>query len=152
MEEFDNKKENEIENDNLSNVGKKWSNNEDKLLIEEVNNKQSYDDIALNHKRTKLAIVLRVISHIIYPKYFNNNNDNDNNNNNNNNNNDDDNNNKIDNISKEYNIDIELLKKNINKLIQKEEPKEKRGIKGINEQILEQLILLNKKMDKLLLK
>jgi hypothetical protein len=32
MEEFDNKKENEIENDNLSNVGKKWSNNEDKLL------------------------------------------------------------------------------------------------------------------------
>ena len=138
MEEFDNKKENEIENDNLSNVGKKWSNNEDKLLIEEVNNKQSYDDIALNHKRTKLAIVLRVISHIIYPKYFNNN--------------DDNNDNKIDNISKEYNIDIELLKKNINKLIQKEEPKEKRGIKGINEQILEQLILLNKKMDKLLLK
>jgi hypothetical protein len=93
MEEFDNKKENEIENDNLSNVGKKWSNNEDKLLIEEVNNKQSYDDIALNHKRTKLAIVLRVISHIIYPKYFNNND------------------NKIDNISKEYNLDIELLKK-----------------------------------------
>jgi len=31
MEEFDNKKENEFEN-----VGKKWSNNEDKLLIDEV--------------------------------------------------------------------------------------------------------------------
>ena len=92
-------------------LAKKWSNNEDKLLIIEVNNKQSYDDIALNHKRTKLAIVLRVISHIIYPKYFTNNNDKINNDNNNDNNND---------ISKEYNIDIELFKKNINKLIQKE--------------------------------
>ena len=116
-------------------LAKKWSNNEDKLLIIEVNNKQSYDDIALNHKRTKLAIVLRVISHIIYPKYFTNNNDKINNDNNNDNNND---------ISKEYNIDIELFKKNINKLIQKE-AKGIKGIKGINEQILEQLILLNKK-------
>jgi hypothetical protein len=114
------------DNQLLSNIGKKWTITEDEQLLQEVNNNKNYDIIALNHKRTKNAIILRVISHIIYPLYYNDNNN-------------DDINYEI--ISKEYNIDIELLKKNINK---KKEIK-----KEINEKILEELILLNKKIDKL---
>ena len=126
------------DNQLLSNIGKKWTITEDEQLLQEVNNNKNYDIIALNHKRTKNAIILRVISHIIYPLYYNdNNNTNDTNNTNDNNN---DINYEI--ISKEYNIDIELLKKNINK---KKEIK-----KEINEKILEELILLNKKIDKLI--
>ena len=115
------------DNQLLSNIGKKWTITEDEQLLQEVNNNKNYDIIALNHKRTKNAIILRVISHIIYPLYYNDNNN-------------DDINYEI--ISKEYNIDIELLKKNINK---KKEIK-----KEINEKILEELILLNKKIDKLI--
>jgi len=118
------------DNQLLSNIGKKWTITEDEQLLQEVNNNKNYDIIALNHKRTKNAIILRVISHIIYPLYYNDTNDNNN----------DDINYEI--ISKEYNIDIELLKKNINK---KKEIK-----KEINEKILEELILLNKKIDKLI--
>ena len=78
------------DNQLLSNIGKKWTITEDEQLLQEVNNNKNYDVIALNHKRTKNAIILRVISHIIYPLYNNNNNNHDNNNDDNNN---DDNNN-----------------------------------------------------------
>ena len=82
--------------DNQSNVGKKWSIEEDKQLLSEVNETKNYDEIALNHKRTKNAIILRVISHIIYPKFYNTNN-NDNNDINDNNDNTDNNDNDISN-------------------------------------------------------
>ena len=130
----------------MENSGKKWTNIEDNQLITEINDKKSYDEIALNHKRSKYAIILRVISNIIYPKYYN---DNDNDNDND------------EFISKEYNIDINLLKKNINNIKiknsiisnRKEEKGKEKGkeIKiNYNEKILEQLLLINKKLDKLL--
>ena len=105
------------DNQLLSNIGKKWTITEDEQLLQEVNNNKNYDIIALNHKRTKNAIILRVISHIIYPLYYNDNNNTNNTNNTNDTNDTNDNNNDINYeiISKEYNIDIELLKKNINK-------------------------------------
>ena len=139
--------------DNQSNVGKKWSIEEDKQLLSEVNETKNYDEIALNHKRTKNAIILRVISHIIYPKFYNTNNTNNNDNNDINDNNDNtDNNNDI---SKEYKIDIELLKRNINKIRNRSSIKsktEKEKEINYNEKILEQLILLNKKIDNLIMK
>jgi len=133
----------------MENSGKKWTNIEDDQLITEINDKKSYDEIALNHKRSKYAIILRVISNIIYPKYYN---DNDNDNDND------------EFISKEYNIDINLLKKNINNIKiknsiisnRKEEKGKEKEEKGkeikinYNEKILEQLLLINKKLDKLL--
>jgi hypothetical protein len=155
MEDFDNKHENNNKEDNsISNAGKKWTNKEDEQLLEEINDNKSYDEIALNHKRSKYAIILRVISQIIYPKYYDNENDN-------NDNNDDNITNEI--ISKEYNIDIELLKRNINNIKikksiisnrkEKEITKENKEIKiNYNEKILEQLILLNKKLDNLIMK
>ena len=126
--------------DNQSNIGKKWSIEEDKQLLSEVNETKNYDEIALNHKRTKNAIILRVISHIIYPKFYNTNNTN------NTDNTDND-------ISKEYKIDIELLKRNINKIRNRSsiKPKTEKEI-NYNEKILEQLILLNKKIDNLIMK
>ena len=140
------------DNQLLSNIGKKWTITEDEQLLQEVNNNKNYDVIALNHKRTKNAIILRVISHIIYPLYNNNNNNDDNNNDDNNN---DDNNINYEIISKEYNIDIELVKRNIYKYKNKNSiqnnKKEKEIKKNINEKILEELILLNKKIDKLFL-
>lgn len=134
------------DNQLLSNIGKKWTITEDEQLLQEVNNNKNYDVIALNHKRTKNAIILRVISHIIYPLY----------NNDDNNNNDDKNDNiNYEIISKEYNIDIELVKRNIYKYKNKNSiqnnKKEKEIKKNINEKILEELILLNKKIDKLFL-
>jgi len=116
--------------DNQSNVGKKWSIEEDNQLLSEVNETKNYDEIALKHKRTKNAIILRVISHIIYPKFYTNN-DNE--------------------ISKEYKIDIELLRRNINKIKNKSSIKTEKEI-NYNEKILEQLILLNKKIDNLIMK
>ena len=111
---------------------KKWTIDEDNQLLSEVNDAKNYDIIALNHKRTKNAIILRVISHIIYPKFYENENDND------------------ENISKEY--DIELLRRNINKIKTKSSIKPKLEIKiNYNEKILEQLLLLNKKIDNLIL-
>ena len=129
--------------DNQSNVGKKWSIEEDKQLLSEVNESKNYDEIALNHKRTKNAIILRVISHIIYPKFYNTNDINDINDNNDNDNE----------ISKEYKIEIELLKRNINKIRNRSsiKPKTEKEI-NYNEKILEQLILLNKKIDNLIMK
>ena len=56
-------------NEETSNAGKKWTSDEDELLVEEIKNKIAYKEIALNHKRTISSIKIRVISHIIYPKY-----------------------------------------------------------------------------------
>ena len=55
-------------NDETSNVGKKWTIEEDIKLLEEFTENKTYEEIALEHKRTAYSIQLRVISRIIYPK------------------------------------------------------------------------------------
>lgn len=55
-------------NDETSNVGTKWTIEEDTKLVQEITENKTYEEIALEHKRTVLGIKLRGISHIIYPK------------------------------------------------------------------------------------
>jgi hypothetical protein len=55
-------------NDETSNVGTRWTIEEDTKLVQEIIENKTYEEIALEHKRTVLGIKLRVISHIIYPK------------------------------------------------------------------------------------
>lgn len=50
------------------NAGKKWTIEEDIKLLEEFTENKTYEEIALEHKRTVYSIQLRVISRIIYPK------------------------------------------------------------------------------------
>jgi hypothetical protein len=76
-----------IDNEETSKAGSKWT-------IEEDN--KTYEEIALEHKRTIIGIKSRVISHVIYPKHKDNID--------------------IDKLSEDYNIDIQTLKKYINKL------------------------------------
>ncbi len=57
-----------ISNEETMNAGKKWTIEEDIKLIEEFTENKTYEEIALEHKRTVYSIQLRVISRIIYPK------------------------------------------------------------------------------------
>jgi hypothetical protein len=50
------------------NVGKKWTIEEDIKLAQEIAENKTYQEIAMEHKRTVNSIELRVISHIIFPK------------------------------------------------------------------------------------
>ena len=77
-------------------AGNKWLDIEDALLVLEIGEKKSYEEIAKRHKRTIIGIVSRVITKIIYPKLKEDYN--------------------IDEISVEYKIDKSLLRKFINKL------------------------------------
>ena len=52
----------------LWNVGTKWTIEEDNKLVQEITDNKTYEEIALEHKRTVYSIQLRVISRIIYPK------------------------------------------------------------------------------------
>jgi len=89
---------NELRNtEETSNAGIRWSIDELEKLSKELVDNKSYEEIALEHKRTVSSIISRVISHIIYPKYKDNID--------------------IEKISVEYNIDIELIKKNIKKIV-----------------------------------
>ena len=61
-------------NEETSNAGTKWTIDEDNKLVKEITEiteitEKTYEEIALEHKRTVLGIKSRVISHIIYPKY-----------------------------------------------------------------------------------
>ena len=96
---------------------------EDEKIVEEINDKKSYEEIALEHSRNIGGIKSRGISHIIYPKYKNENIS-------------------IDDLSIEYNIDKEIINKQINKLEDKE---------IINRQInkLEDKEIINKQINKL---
>lgn len=58
-------------NEENMNVGKKWAIEEDIKLLEEIRDNKTYEEIALEHKRTVNGIELRIISHIIYPKIKN---------------------------------------------------------------------------------
>lgn len=57
------------EKEETSNVGKKWTTEEDEKLVKEIKENKTYEEIALEHKRTITGIKSRVISHIIYPIY-----------------------------------------------------------------------------------
>jgi len=85
-----------MEHENKSRIGCKWIINEDEQLIQEVKDKKSYEEIALNHKRTLNGIILRIIDKIIYNEYKNENKT-------------------IDELSLIYNIDKETLQSGINK-------------------------------------
>ena len=106
-----------------SRIGKKWTEKEDNQLIKEINDSKNYEEIALKHKRTVLAIKLRVINNIISPK-INLNSDEIN----------------IEDISKEYNIDIDMLKLNLNKISNKKD-------KNIYQTIIDNLLIINEKLD-----
>ena len=125
------------EKEETSNVGKLWSVNENDELYKEIKESKNYSEIALNHKRTENAIKLRVISHIIYPKYKNNEMT-------------------IDELSSEYIIDKEYIEKTIskyeNQLLPKEpkklkEPKEPKEINKILSDLDNRLLKLEQKID-----
>ena len=110
-----------LTNDDRQNVGTKWTIDEDNKLVQEIVDKKSYEEIALEHKRTITGIKSRVVSHIIYPKYKDN----------------------IDvkKLSIEYNIDEYLIMRYINK----SKPDKKKGIIEYLEEINNKIeILLNK--------
>ena len=54
--------------DDTVNVGTRWTIEEDNRLVQEIKENKTYEEIALEHKRTVHGIQCRVISHIIYPK------------------------------------------------------------------------------------
>ena len=88
-------------NEETSRVGKKWTVEEDEELMKELNDKKSYEEIALNHKRTIGGIKSRVICNILYLHYKD----------------------KSKTIE-EYNIEIDLVLKYINKMDNKMEIKD----------------------------
>ena len=100
-----------------SRVGVKWTLEEDAKLENEIIEKKSYEDIALEHKRTIVGIKLRVIHKIIYPKYQNNID--------------------IESLANEYNFDKDFLEKNINNIEMNDT--KKNNLLEINEKIIELL-------------
>jgi len=84
-------------NEETSRVGKKWTVEEDEELMKELNDKKSYEEIALNHKRTIGGIKSRVICLILYLQYK-------------------DKSKTIEELSLEYNIENDLVLKYINKM------------------------------------
>jgi len=55
-------------NDETSNCGKRWDNEDHLKLIKYVEENKSYDDIAIEFKRTIGSIRSRVLNKIIFPK------------------------------------------------------------------------------------
>ena len=117
-------------NEETSNIGKLWSVNENNELYKEVENNKNYSEIAAIHKRTEKAIILRVISNIIYPKYKNNEMT-------------------LDQLSYEYNIEKDLIEKHIAKYEnQPKKPKEQQtNIDKILSDLDNRLLRLEQKID-----
>jgi hypothetical protein len=124
------------------NIGKKWTIEEDNKLVQEITENKTYEEIALEHKRTAYSIQLRVISRIIYPKIK------------------DDVEIDMEKVALEYNISTKELLYNINKLKMKAtENKEKPSKKPIqkskdeeeptNKQIFEYLKQLDNKINEI---
>lgn len=117
------------------NIGKKWTVEEDIKLAQEITENKTYDEIAMEHKRTVNSIELRVISRIIFPKIK-------------------------DDLEKGIDIDASQLINHINKARIKSEPAQKLASKpnqppkqkeyepSINE-ILDYLERLDSKMDEI---
>lgn len=118
--------------------GLKWMEEEDLKLKEEVLNdpNKDYLKIAEEHKRTLNAILLRVISHLIYPKYKENNQIN------------------MDEISDEFKIEKDMIIRNISKLNEgrKKEINENKKEKSKLDLIMEKLDLILEKLNKIDLK
>jgi hypothetical protein len=123
--------------DDTLNVGKKWTINEDDRLAQEITEDKTYEEIALEHKRTVNSIELRIISHIIFPKI------------------------KAD-IEKGIEIDTSQLIKHLNKIKIKGEPKQtsyskqkltpppkQKDVEPTNKQILEYLQKLDSKLNEI---
>ena len=109
-----------------SRVGVRWTEQEDIKLDEEVSENKSYEDIAIEHKRTIVGIKLRVIHKIIYPKYKNNIDIND--------------------LATEYKIDKEELEKNINIIANQKEKIKK--VKTNDKTLLDnRLLAIEQKLD-----
>ena len=130
--------------DETSNVGTKWTIEEDDRLAQEFADNKTYEEIALEHKRTVYGIQLRVISRIIFPNIK------------------DDLDVDMEQIALEYNIRTKELIYNINKLKMKEmkflenkdKPKQKltpppkqKDVEPTNKQILEYLQKLDSKLN-----
>ena len=119
-------------NEETSNIGKLWSVDENNELYKEVENNKNYSQIAAIHKRTEKAIILRVISHIIYPKYKTNEMT-------------------LDQLSFEYNIEKDLIEKNIakyeNQPKEPKKPKEQIKIDKILSDLDNRLLRLEQKID-----
>lgn len=81
----------------VSRVGCKWTFDEDLNLKKKVEDKKSYEEIALNHKRSINAIKLRVIDKIIYNEYKNDKKS-------------------LEELSINYNIEKDFLERQINKI------------------------------------
>ena len=109
----------------LWNVGTKWTIEEDNKLVQEITDNKTYEEIALEHKRTAYGIQLRVISRIIYPKIK------------------DDDEIDMEKVAFEYNINTKELLYNINKL------KMKHDDQPTNKQILEYLQQLDNKINEI---
>ena len=129
-------------NDETSNVGTKWTIEEDNKLVQEIADNKTYEEIALEHKRTAYSIQLRVISRIIYPKIK------------------DDLDVDMEKVALEYNIRTKEFLYNINKLKMKttensDKPVKKQSIKPkhddeqTNKQIFEYLKQLDNKINEI---
>jgi hypothetical protein len=121
-----------------TNAGKKWSIEEDNKLVQEFTDNKTYEEIALEHKRTPYSIQLRVISRIIFPKIK------------------DDIDVDMEQIAFDYNINTKELIYNINKLKMKGKPKQKltqkpkqKEYEPTNKEILDYLQKLDKKIDEI---
>ena len=84
-------------NEETSRAGSKWLPDEDEKLVKEFTDKKTFEEIALEHKRTIGGIKSRIISHILYKEYK-------------------EGIKTIDDLSNEYNIERELVEKHINKI------------------------------------
>ena len=116
----------------ISRVGKKWVEEEDAILIEEITNKIPLEDIALEHKRTIVCIKSRIISKIMYPKYKNDNVS-------------------MNDLAIEYNIEKELVEKYINKIEERSQNKKISNVSKVDDNKIEeksQMIMQYKKWDK----
>jgi len=125
------------EKEETSNVGKKWTTEEDEKLVKEIKDKKTYEEIALEHKRTITGIKSRVISHIIYPIYKDLQEEEIN----------------IQEISNEYKIDAWIIDKKFKQM--KTKPERKPKIKpetNVDKQLFEYLQLLERKMDEINIK
>ena len=129
-------------NDETLNAGIRWTIEEDNKLVQEFTENKTYEEIALEHKRTVYSIQLRVISRIIFPKIK------------------DDLDVDMEKIALEYNIRTKELLYNINKIKikatkNKDKPeqkpinKPKHDDEPTNKQILEYLKLLDNKINEI---
>jgi len=125
------------EKEETSNVGKKWTTEEDEKLVKEIKDKKTYEEIALEHKRTITGIKSRVISHIIYPIYKDLQEEEIN----------------IQEISNEYKIDAWIIDKKFKQMKTKPERKpERKPETNVDKQLFEYLQLLERKMDEINIK